>query len=170
MKDLNLRTPKCLRPFAPLRVTMLALGLLLTACSSAAPDSKQAPRSEPEIKISQLSNISEAARHITGAISVQYRVDIANHASEPITVKRIDVQSIGIGAYTLQPASRPFDVALKAGELKSVELWAPAVIEDPTIVGANGPVTLRVTVHYDTAAGPTQSVVVQQVHASALGD
>ncbi len=144
--------------------------VFLIGCSSAAPDSKKAPRNEPEIKISQLSNISEAARYMTGAISVQYRVDISNQAPESITLKRIDVQSIGFGAYTLQPMSRPFDLTLKAGELKSVEFWGPAVIESATIVGANGPVTLRVTVHYDTAAGPTRSVVVQQVHAMPIGD
>jgi hypothetical protein len=151
---------------------MTAICLLLIGCSSAAPDSKKAtaPVTEPEIKIIQLSSVSGAARYITGPISVQYRLDVANRATDQITVKRVDVQSIGYGAYTLAPVSHPFEVVLKPGETKSMQLWAPARIDDPSIVGANGPVTLRITLHYDTRAGATQSTVVQQVHASPIVD
>ena len=46
-----------------------------------------------------------------------------------------------------------------------VEFWAPASIDDPTILGANGPVTIRLTLYYETAAGTFQSIVVQQVQA-----
>ena len=40
------------------------------------------------------------------------------------------------------------------------------MIEDATISGANGPVTIRVSMQYDTPGGMMQSVAVQQVHAS----
>ncbi len=95
---------------------------------------------------------------------MQFRVDVANRAHDAITLKRIDLQSIGEGAYNLPPISKPFNLAVNPGAGQSVDLWGPVYINAPTIVGPNGPVTLRVTVHYDTSAGPTQSVVVQQVH------
>ena len=158
-----MRTSKSLRPFAPLRVTKLAL--LLVGCASAAPHQQTAPLKEPEIHISQLSDVSDVARHITGGISVQYRVEVANLANQPITIKRIDLVSLGPGAYTLRPTSYPLNAALKPGEETAFQFWAPAVIDDPTILGANGPVTLRLTVQYDTPYGGTQSIVVQQVHA-----
>lgn len=154
-----------LRPFAPLRVTSFAC--LLIGCASAAPQQKTPPLIEPEIHISQLSNLADAAVHISGGISVHYRVDVLNRANVPITIKRIDLISLGEGAYTLRPTSYPFDKALGPGEVTALEFWVPAVIENPTIIGANGPVSLRVTTQYDTPSGHSQSIVIQQVHPLA---
>ena len=145
------------------------LGLLLIGCASAAPQQQQsttAPLKEPEIKITQLSNVAEAARHISGALSVQYQVHIGNPSNVPITIKRIDVNSIGNGAYTLRPSSNPFNQTLQPGHAVALTFWAPAFIDDVTISGANGPVTIRVAVQYDTPAGSAQTIAVQQVHAS----
>ncbi len=166
-KDLKMRTSVRSRSFATLRMTVF---LLLVGCSSAAPGVKKAPLNEPVIRITQLSNVSAAARHVTGGISVQYRVDVENTAPEAVRLKRIDVQSIGFGAYTLPPLSFPFDVNISPRETRAVDFWGPAVVETTTIVGANGPVTLRVVVYYQTPAGMRQSIVVQQVHANATGD
>jgi len=161
-KDLKMRPSPELRSFAPLRMT---IALLIIGCTSAAPDAKKAPLDEPEILIAQVSHIAEAARNITGPISVQYQVEVANHSKDPIAIKRIDVISIGSGAYTLRPTSVPFNARLLPGESKALQFWAPAVIDDPTILGANGPVTIRATVYYDTSAGSTQTIVVRQVRA-----
>jgi hypothetical protein len=147
-------------------VTRASLALLLLGCASAATQNAP-PANEPEIHISQLSNVSDAARHISGGISVQYRVDVTNRAKEPITLRRVDLVSLGAGAYTLRPTSYPFDKMLVAGETTALQFWVPANIDDPTIVGANGPVSVRLTLQYDTPAGRTQSIVVQQVHAMA---
>ncbi len=148
----------------------LATALILIGCSSAAPDSKQAPSDEPAITITQLSTVATAARNVTGNIPVQYRVEVTNTAPDPITLKRIDVQSIGYGAYTLPPVTQGFDVPIGVGQSRSVDFWAPAVIENASISGANGPVTLRVNAHYLTATGAKQTISVQQVHASPTGD
>jgi hypothetical protein len=148
------------------RGSLAALGMTLAlGCASAAPQSKTAPLNEPEIHISQLSSVSEAARHMAGGLSVQYRIEIGNRANVPITVKRIEVISLGAGAYTLRPTSYPFDAHLNAGEATAVQFWVPANIDDPTIIGANGPVSIRLTMQYETPAGLTQAIVVQQVHA-----
>src|ERR1700737_1046778 len=93
-KDLDMRM-RFVSPFASLRVTVI---LFLIGCASATPDSRKAPLDEPEIVISQISNIAEAARHISGPISVQYQVEVANHSKNPMAVKRIDVVSLGAGA------------------------------------------------------------------------
>jgi len=153
-----------------LRNVLLHFCLLLFAfclSCSAAPKQKTAPLTEPEIRIVQLSNLAEAATHMSGSISVHYRVDVLNGANVPVTVKRIDVITLGEGAYTLRPTSTPFDKALNPGEGAALEFWAPAVILDPTIVGANGPVSLRVTMQYDTPTSHSQTIVVQQVNALA---
>jgi hypothetical protein len=146
---------------------LAALGMTVAlGCASAAPQQQStAPLSEPEIHIAQLSNIAEAAQHMSGPLSVQYQVHIGNRANFPITIKRIDVSSIGSGAYTLRPTSNPFNQSLQPGHAVALTFWASAFVDDPTIIGANGPVTIRVAVQYDTPAGTTQSINVQQVHA-----
>ena len=149
-----------------LRFAALSVGMTLAlGCAAAAPQNKTAPANEPEIHISQLSKVSEEVRHVTGGLSVQYRVEVTNRANQPITVKRIDVVSIGEGAYALRPTSYPFDVQLKPGEGTALEFWSSVVIDNPTIVGANGPVTVRVSVQYDAPSGRLQSIVMQQIHA-----
>ena len=144
--------------------TLAALALLLVSCSSSGPAARQAPN-EPEINLTQISNVAEAARNITGGISVEFRVSVTNQGRDPITVTRVGVQSMGAGAYTLPPASTPYNETVHAGETRNLDLWAPATIYDPTILGANGPVTIRAIVYYTTPSGPTQSIVVRQVHA-----
>jgi hypothetical protein len=146
----------------------LAAALLLVGCSSAAPDS--APSDEPAIKITQLSSVGTAARNVTGSLLVHYRVDVTNTSHDPITLKHIDVQSIGYGAYSLSPVTQAFDVPIAPGDSRFVEVWAPAFIDNASITGANGPVTLRVTAHYVTPNGMKQAISVQQVHASPTGD
>ena len=94
---------------------------------------------------------------------MQYRVDVENRAKTPITIKRIDVISLGSGAYNLRSTSVPFSEQLNPGETRAVQLWAPASIDNPTILGANGPVTIRLTLYYDTPAGTQQTIVVQPV-------
>jgi len=155
------------RPWTLRSLTLATIALLLLGCTSAAPQQQQstAPLSEPEIQIAQLSNVAEAARQMSGPLSVQYQVHIGNRANFPIVIKRIDVNSIGSGAYTLRPASNPFNQTLQPGHAVALTFWAPAVVDDPTILGANGPVTIRVAVQYETPSGTTQTIAVQQVHA-----
>src|SRR3954452_14049387 len=119
-----------------------ALLLLLAACS-VQQLGRKSPVTEPEIAIEQLSRVAPVARGISGAISLHYRVRVRNVANEAVTLKRVDLASVGYGSYTVSPFSRPFDVTIKAGRESDVELWAPGMITDPSVTGANGPVTLR---------------------------
>jgi hypothetical protein len=148
------------------RIACTTLILLLPACAST---SKPAGP-EPELLIQQVSNIPEAARYVTGRISVQYAMAVKNVTPAPLQLKRIDVQSIGYGAYSLAPMSLPFDVPIAPGETKVVQFWGNASIDTSTIMGANGPVTLRAVAQFDSANGPVRTTVVQQVHETGFSD
>ena len=141
--------------------------LLLFGCTTSSPKTATV---EPELLIQQTSNIPEAARYVTGRISVQYAVAMKNVTSAPLQLKRIDVQSIGFGAYSLAPTSLPFDVAIAPGETKVVQFWGAAFIDSTTIMGANGPVTLRAVAQFDSVNGPVRTTVVQQVHETGFSD
>jgi hypothetical protein len=149
------------------RIALAALTLLTACASSSTP---QPTGREPQLLIQQLSNIPEAARNITGRISVQYALSVTNVTPAALRLKRIDVQSIGYGAYTLTATSLPFDVEIAPGETKTVQFWGAAFIDTTTIMGANGPVTLRAVAQFDSARGPVRTTVVQQVHESGFSD
>ena len=154
-----------MRFFAPF--TMTLIGVLLAGCASS---SSKPAGPEPEILIRQLSNIPEAARYITGRISVQYALSVRNSTPTAIQLQRIEVQSIGYGAYTLPLTTLPFDLVIDPGQSRTVSFWGAAVIDSTTIMGANGPVTLRTVADFKASGGPIRTTVVQQVHETGFSD
>jgi hypothetical protein len=150
--------------------SFLAVAFLVVAagCASAASDSglahTKAQLLEPDITFKQVNNLPAVARYISGGIPVHYQVRVANRSSETITLTRLDVVSLGYGAYTLRQQTRPYKTKIAPDHYEVVDFWAPAVIEDPTLYGANGPVTLRAVAHFDSAVGQFDHVIVAQVH------
>ena len=58
---------------------------------------------------------------------------------------------------------RALEVVRREGQFEIVEFWAPART-GLSLVGANGPVTLRVTTEFDSAVGKFQQIVTQVVN------
>ena len=164
-KDLRRAKESALRSFALLRLTLVAV--LLAGCASS---SSKPAGPEPELLIRQLSNIPDAARNITGRISVQYALSVRNGTATVIQLQRIEVQSIGYGAYTLPVTTVPFDLVIDPGQTRTVSFWGAAVIDRETIMGANGPVTLRTVADFKASGGPIRTTVVQQVHETGFSD
>lgn len=156
-----------------LAAALFLLTLTAAGCASSHSDSglgaAKVKIADPEVLIRQISTVPSAARHVEGGVPVRYVVRVENHAGDPITLKRIDAISIGEGAYRLPNVSRPFNKKIEPEHYETVDFWAPAFIDDATVVGANGPVTLRITTYFDSPVGQFQNVVVQQVHED-LGD
>jgi len=140
----------------------------LTSCASSRSESglgsAKVDVTDPEIQITQLSMVPGAARYISGGLPIKYSVKVANHDKQPITLTRLDVRSIGMGAYTLASTSRPFKMKVAPDGLMAAEFWVPATIDDVTVYGANGPVTLSCVAQFDSPVGQFQRVFVQQVH------
>jgi hypothetical protein len=148
----------------------VVVSLLFFAAACAHRAATTAPVALPGVTIVQTSGVGLAARNVTGPISVRYAVRVQNAAPQPITLKRIQAQSVGAGAYTLGSTSKPFNVTIAPESHQDVELWASAVIDQATITGANGPVTLRLILFFDSPLGPFQDVVVQQVNDRLTGE
>src|SRR5438067_13661665 len=146
-----------------MRIHALAAILLIAACSS----SQQAATDEPEIKIAQLSTVSPVAAQITGGVSVEFGMTVKNVSDQPITLKRIDVKSQGFGAYDLPPTSVPFNEMIPPGATKAVTFMGAANISTASTIGANGPVTLRAIVQFDSPKGAFRTMVVENVHTNA---
>lgn len=151
-----------IRRSSPTSLPLLAL--LALACAGG-----KAPANliEPEFRIMQKGGTAQVARHLTGPITVNYHAEVLNRSSETLTLKRIQVESMGDGAYAVRTSSHPFDVSIPPNQIAAVEFWVAAFIADATIVGANGPVTLRTRVEFDSSEGMFQKIYVSQVNAGS---
>jgi hypothetical protein len=152
--------------------SVLLVAGALAGCASSAdsgPTAESLQLSEPEVLIAQLSNVGEAARHMSGGIPVQFRVQVTNPAATEIRLERIDLVSIGAGAYDLPNASHPVNIVVAPQATQSVDFWAPANISDVTVYGANGPVSIRVTSYFNSAKGKFTHTTVEQVHTNFSG-
>ncbi|MEA2571908.1 MAG: hypothetical protein QOI24_3909 [Acidobacteriota bacterium] len=153
-----------MKSFAVLPLFVLALAGCASSSGSDDKDASSLNLTEPVVQLAQLSTVAEAARHVTGGIPIQYRVQVENPSSESITLKRVTVQSVGVGAYTMPNTSRPFSIEVPPNGTKAVDFWANGVVESDTVYGSNGPVSLRVTAFFESAKGSFQHTAVEQVH------
>jgi hypothetical protein len=146
--------------------TVLTLTALLLAFGCAT--NSGAPGPEPEVTIMQVSRVAPGTEHDTGPVSAQFAVEVKNKMTEPLSLRRVGVQSIGGGSYTLPSYSQAFNETIAPGETKRVAFWAPAFISMNTVAGANGPVTLRAVLEFEAGGKKFQKVEVQNV--GTLGD
>ena len=144
------------------RFALVAIFLAL-ACAS----DKTNAIPDPDFALVQISRMPEAAAHVAGSFPVKYRLHIGNHAPIPITLKAVSLSSVGMGAYDVPSASRPFNVQIGPEQSAAVEFFVPALVQDPTILGANGPVTLHGIVTFDSSVGQFQRSFMLQANEMA---
>ena len=140
-----------------------SLLLVVTAACASQRDNATVQLPKPDIDLVQTSGVPAAARQVQGGLNIRYAARIANRAAEPITLKRITVQSMTEGAYHVGPHSVPFDVEIGPDNYHDIDFWAPARTGQ-SLVGANGPVMLRVTVEFDSPHGKFQEVLTRVVN------
>jgi len=105
-------------------------------------------------------------------MSVRFAVRVENPSKEQIRLRRVTIESLTEGAYHIAPYSQPFNVLVAAARHEEVQFWAPART-GLSVVGANGPVTLRVVCDFDDHKGEKIHQVVTRVvnrHASPSGN
>jgi len=124
--------------------------LLLTACSSATQDDPNAPN-----VVLHLAEYESAPNSYLygGLVNVRFALSIANRTKDPVTLTRIEIRTIGSGAYTIRSTSTPINVALAPGEEKTIplSLWGNA---RGGTLAAQEPVTIRAAAYMTSPAGP----------------
>lgn len=148
-------------------IAVSSLFIVFAACASQR-DNTTAQLTKPQIDLVQTSGVPAVARHVQGAMNIHYAARIENRANAPITLKRLTIQSLSEGAYIVGPHSVGFNVEIAPDNYHDVEFWAPAR-SGQSIVGADGPVMLRLTAEFDSPQGKFQQVSTRVVNERASG-
>jgi len=132
----------------------------LLACSSGS----NAKIIHPVLQFVQLSGPAEQ-NYRPGDIEVQYGIRIANRSSEPITLRRIELRSVGVGGpYVLRAQSYYFERVIQPEQFEDVTFWAKAVAGgDGMATDARAPVTVRAVVFFQSPAGGFRNVLTQML-------
>ena len=152
----------------------LSLSLLLAACASSGGDletidAARVNLSKPTIAIAQLTSVGAAAeKRLTGGLPVQYAIRVTNNSDEPIKLVRLNLQTLGSGAYEIRGSSHPFAVTIEPRQSQEVKVWASGYIPYASVAGANGPVTLRATAFFDSAKGKFQEIFTENVSGPGM--
>ena len=108
----------------------------------------------PELTFVQLSGPAEQ-NYPQGQFEVQYGLRIANRSSEPITLRRVQLQTISLGGpYRLVARAYSFQREVKPEEFADVTFWAKAESTGDSFSNdANAPVNVRATAYFTSPAG-----------------
>lgn len=144
------------------RAVPVAVVLLLAACASGN-NNKNAKILEPDVSFVQLIGPSEM-NYPTGNVEVKFGIQIINKSSEPITLRAIDISSMGAGgAYEIRRERFTYNTTIPGQKVASLERWVKAYAYGPQTAIQNAPVTVRAILLFDSPSGSLQKVVVQNI-------
>lgn len=142
--------------------------VLLLFCAACASVRDTANLIAPDLYVDQIGRTTHTGRDAAfrptmGGAPVNLRFAIRNNSGEVITLKRIELMSVTEGAYLVPEAASPFQVAIAPDLISEVNFWVPTYVQN-TIVGGQGPVTLRVIAYFDSPAGPFRKIYMRIVN------
>jgi LEA14-like dessication related protein len=141
----------------------LSVLMIATACTTGNQLSQTAAHiPKPEITIIGRTDLTNVPTVASG-VEVHYEFRIVNQAAVPITLRRIDMDSLGGGGISIQSKNRQFNTVIQPGQAQSVDFMTTAYISDPSSYSGRSPVQLRATALFDSPEGALQKVVQQQV-------
>jgi hypothetical protein len=160
-------TPRRRRRIAVVkRAAFILFAALCLACTSSGPDI-----ASPEIEFVQLyapTDLQYARGQDT--MTAQFGFRVTNKAGEAITLKRVHLESSGMGGYVLRPEDRAFGHQIGVGQTIEDTLSARAYFQTNASGSAsNEPVTVRATFYFDSPAGSFRKVVLRNIGQFSAG-
>jgi hypothetical protein len=129
---------------------ILSLLALATIAGCATTDSDSAPQTaRPDIQVRQSGPIYFGSGSVA---PVTLDVDIANPTAETLTIRRVRLESPGMGQYSLYPVTREFRETLNPGQQTSVSLSARATTSIARL-NPTEPLTIRAIIEYEDSTG-----------------
>jgi hypothetical protein len=122
--------------------------VFLAACAS----SQQSANAPPvEVHLAQVATPSDVF-YFGGPINIQYQLSINNPTNQPLTLKRLDLQTVGPGAYSLRTSATPMNLKVppNATTTYTISVWGNA---RGGYLAASEPVTIHGTAYFDSPSG-----------------
>lgn len=137
----------------------ILFALVFASCAS----TKQPDIPQPGIGIEQMVGPAQLG-YPYGPIEVKYNFAVQNNATEPITLVRVDIQTINPagGAYSLRREFHNFKQEIPPNSIGIVTFWARAFGWGRGL-RENEPVSVRGVAYFDTARGPFQKVFIREL-------
>ncbi len=143
-------------------VVLLGLAMLLSSCATTgAKTGAKTAAIEPTIQLAQLGG-NEFQMQYAGPLVVSYQVRITNPSDTPITLRSLDLQTVGESPYTIRkeplyykqeiPAKSSTDLTISVSAYSAGGRFAPSE-----------PVMLRGIAHFDGPDGSFQTVFTQRI-------
>lgn len=135
------------------RVSLLFLVALIVACGSAS-SGRPAGIAAPEVRAGIAGTIFFGSGSTAPA---NIDVEVTNVANVPITLRRVEVDSPGMGTYGIQRASRIVRETIAPGETKRVTVFATAVT---TVRNPSEPLTIRVIAEFEAGKDRWREIAI----------
>lgn len=144
------------------RIIVFATLLLAAACASS---KKDVAILKPEIDLVQLQAPVDVG-YATGPTQIQFGARIANRSSEPITLRRIEIQSIGSGSYILRKEFFPFNEKIAPDQFTTVTFWAHGygIATDRGRTPSAEPVNVRSILYFESPVGSFHQIVTRYIN------
>lgn len=149
---------------------------LLVACGSsgsgsAVPTAEKIGAVAPETELVQLIG-PEQLNWEAGQIEMKYALRITNRATEPITLRQIQIQTVGLeGPYSIPQSSYFFREAVTPGATRPVEFFAKAYSEGNRYnIDAQSPVSVRIIAYFEAPQGNFRQAFITNLGQSFKND
>jgi hypothetical protein len=128
--------------------------LLALACGSGGGSARPSDIPAPDIRVAQVGTVFFGS---SATAPVTLEVGIANRGARPITLRRIEVASPGMGTYALQPTRREFNERIEGGSGKTFTVFGTAVtsVRSPT-----EPLSIRLTAIFEADGRSWREIVL----------
>jgi hypothetical protein len=133
--------------------------LALVSCASTPADEGPAV----EVRLAPLGGGSDMF-YFPGPVALQYQVAVSNPLPEPIVLKRLDLDTMGTGAYVLHTRGTPMNVKIPPSSNGSfaINVWGRALGGH---LNAGEPVTLRGVAYFDGPKGAFVKLLHENIQA-----
>lgn len=142
-----------------MRSTAAVCFVAIAACSS----STTLPPGivDPDVAFAQIYGQS-ALYEIRGPISVPFAMEVMNPSDVPITLDRLQLQSIGTGAYDLNYTVEHLQQVIEPGATEQFTFSAWGFAPGGRL-NATSPTTVRVVAHFESPQGRFRKIVTSSV-------
>ena len=124
--------------------------LVVVACAS----NRQSSGPNVTVHLAQTNSANDIF-YFAGPVAIQYQVSVANPTNQQLTLERLDLRTIGPGAYSLRTAPTPMNLTVPPNgtSVFNISVWGRA---HGGYLRATEPVTIQGTAYF---RGPSGSFV-----------